>query len=188
MSVMKAVLRDTAGMTVAEVIIALGVIMVGLLALVSTIPMSTSAIAESNLKTTAAFLAQQRLEQIKNAQWCSTCGAAGVAIDCLGGAGSNGTAAVSNVCGKADSWPDEAYNTIVIPSGDTNASYPRFSRQVRIIDCSVVSCSGIATGTASANTLRQVTVTVSFRPLTGTGTAGTNDERVQVVTLIAQRL
>lgn len=184
---MKRLLRDTAGMTVAEVIIALGVITVGLLALISTMPLSTSAIAESNLKTTAAFLAQQRLEQIKNAQWCPTCGVAGAAVDCLGGAGADGTAALSNVCGKADSWPDEAYDSIVIPSGGSNANYPRFRRQVRIADCSVVSCSGIAIGTVSANTLRQVTVTVSFRPLTGPGTVGANEEGVQVVTLIARR-
>ena len=169
-------------MTVAEVIIALGVITVGLLALITTMPLSTSSIAESNLKTTATFLAQQRLEQIKNAQWCPTCGVAGAAVDTLGGGGSNGgpTAAVGQ-------WPDEAYDTIVIASGGVNANYPRFRREVRIADCSVISCSEIAIGTVSANTLRQVTVTVSFWPLTGTGTVGANEESVQVVTLIARR-
>jgi len=180
MSVMKAVLRDTAGMTVAEVLIALGVITVGLLALVATMPLSTSTIAESNLKTTATFLAQQRLEQIKNAQWDT-------AVDCLGGAGVDGTAAVSSVCGNAERWPDEAYNSIVIASGASNANYPRFRRAVRIADCSVVSCSGIPTGTVSANTLRQVTVTVSFLPLTGPGTLSASEESVQVVTLITRR-
>jgi type II secretory pathway pseudopilin PulG len=170
---MKTLLRDTAGMTVAEVVIALAVITVGLLALVSTMPLSTSAIAGSNLKTTAAFLAQQRLEQIKNAQWDA-------GVDTLHGAGSNGDAAV-------DPWLDEGYNTIVIASGPSNANYPRFRRAVRIADCSVVSCSGIPTGTVSANTLRQVTVTVSFRPLTGPGTVSAGEESVQVVTLITRR-
>ena len=169
---MKAVFRNTAGMTLAEVIIALGVITVCLLALLATMPLSTSTIAESNLNTTATFLAQHRLEQIKNAQWCLTCGAGGAAVDTLGGGGSNSGAAIAQ-------WPDDAYNTI--------ASYPRFRREVRIADCSIVSCSGVAIGTASTNTLRQVTVTVSFLGLTGAGTASANEERVQMVTLITQR-
>ncbi|HMH51885.1 MAG TPA: hypothetical protein VK548_16735 [Candidatus Acidoferrum sp.] len=177
---MTAILRDTAGMSVVEVVIALGVIMVGLVALLATMPLSTSSIAQSNLKTTATFLAQQRLEQIKNAQWCPTCGGAGAAVDTLGGGGSNGGAAVAQ-------WPDEAYNTIVVPSGNTNASYPRFRREVRIADCSVASCSGIAIGTASANTLRQVTVTVFFFGLTGAGLVTANEENVQVITLVARR-
>ena len=58
---MKAVLRDTAGMTVAEVILAAAIIMVGLLAVIGVMPLSTSQIGEANLKTTATFLAQQRL-------------------------------------------------------------------------------------------------------------------------------
>ena len=184
---MKAIFRNTAGMTVAEVIIALGVITVGLLALLASMPLSTSTIAESNLKTTATFLAQQRLEQIKNAQWCPTCGAAGAAVDTLGGAGSKGTELET-----VAQWPDEDYGTIPVPGAPNCAVNDRsggcrFRRQVRIIDCSVASCSGIATGTASANTLRQVTVTVFFLGLTGAGTASANEERVQIVTLIARR-
>jgi type II secretory pathway pseudopilin PulG len=196
---MSTILQDTRGMTIAEVVIALGVITVGLLALISTMPLSTSAVAESNLKTTATFLAQQRLEQVKNAQWCPSCGAAGALVDTLGGEGSNGGAAVAQ-------WPDEAYNTIAIPAGSacpTNdpsvSCYSRFSRKVRIADCSIVSCSGLAVGTPSVATLRQVTVTVTFRPVsapvardisdhTGTGTqAQPGEESVQIVTLIARR-
>ena len=177
---MKAIIRDSAGMTIAEVLIALGVITVGLLALVATMPLSTSTIAESNLKTTATFLAQQRLEQIKNARWCLTCGVAGAAVDTLGGDTSAGDAPVAL-------WADEAYDTIVVASGNTNANYPRFRRQVRIANCSLAVCSGIAVGTATVNTLRQVTVTVFFRPFTGPGTISASEESVQTVTLIARR-
>lgn len=178
----KAALRDDTGMTLVEVIVALGVITVGLLALIATMPFSTSIIAESNLKTTATFLAQQRLERIKNAQWT-----AAPPADTLGGAASDGTAAPGQ-------WADEDYGTIVIPEGETCppttpsvSCYPRFRRQVRIADCSVVACSGIPTGTGSINTLRQVMVTVSFRPLSGAGIASANEEWVQLVTLIARR-
>jgi type II secretory pathway pseudopilin PulG len=170
---MTAILRDTAGMTVVEVIIALGVIVIGLLALIATMPLGTSAIAESNLKTTATFLAQQRLEQLKNAVW--TDGA-----DTLCGAGLNGTAACPG-------WPDEAYNTIIIATGGTDVSYPLFRRQVRIADCSVVVCSGIPVNTTNINTLRQVTVTVSFHPIAGTGAAQDAEEGVRFVTLVAKR-
>ena len=165
-------------MTVVEVIIALGIITVGLLALVAAMPFSTSQIGEANLKTTATFLAQQRLEQIKNARWTS-------ATDTLGGAGSDGTAAVAQ-------WPNEGYHTIAFlgaaPCDATAQSGGcRFRRQVRIVDCSVLSCSGIATGTAGINTLRQVTITVFFFPLTGTGMRSATEESLQLTTLITRR-
>jgi type II secretory pathway pseudopilin PulG len=176
----KAMLQDSAGMTVVEVIIALGIVTVGLLALIAAMPLSTSQIGEASLKTTATFLAQQRLEQIKNAQWTTA------PPDTLGGAGLSGNAAVV-VAGFPDRWPDEDYNTIVIPMGGNNASYPRFRRQVRIADCSVTACSGIPTATPAINTLRQVTVTVFFRPLAGTGLGQGTEETVSFVTLIAKR-
>ncbi len=180
MATAKARLQDNAGMTVVEVMIALGVITVGLVALIAAMPLSTSLIGQSNLKTTAAFLAQQQMEKIKNARWTS-----GVGNDTLGGGGSNGTAAVS-VAGYPDRWPDEDYNTIVIPMGAQNASYPRFRRQVRIADCSVVVCSGIPP-VPVLNTARQVTVTVSFFPLAGTGVTLATEDNVRLVTLIAFR-
>jgi Tfp pilus assembly protein PilE len=195
MSIVKTTFRDNAGMTVAEVIIALGIITVGLLALIAAMPLSTSQIAEANLKTTATFLAQQRLEQIRNARWCATCGTDADScppapetrcVDKLGGKGSNGDAAVS-VAGFPDRWQDEDYNTIVIAMGASNARYPRFRRQVRIEDCSTVPCSGIAIGTVGINTLRQVTVRVFFFPVAGTGMRGASEETVELVTLVARR-
>jgi hypothetical protein len=171
MCTMSVILRDSAGLTVVEVLIALGVITVGLVALIAAMPLGTSLIGESNRKTIATFLTQQRMEQIKNAQWT-------LASDKLGGAGSNGTAAVS-VAGFPDRWPDQDYGT--------NASYPGFRREVRIADCSVFSCSGIAVGTVGINTMRQVTVTVFFRPMAGTGMTQAAEESVQFVTLIAKR-
>jgi hypothetical protein len=173
--------RDDAGMSVAEVLMALGILMVGLMALVAAMPLSTSHIAESQLTTTATFLAQQRLERIKNARWT-------IAADSLFGANSPGTAPVAQ-------WPDEAYGTIVIPETEacppTSPSvscYPGFRREVRIADCSVVSCSGIAIGVAGTNTLRRVTVTVFFRPLAGTGMlTPLTEASVQLATLISRR-
>jgi type II secretory pathway pseudopilin PulG len=184
---MTAILRNNAGMTVIEVVVALGVIMVGLLALIAAMPLSTGLIGQSNLKTTAAFLAQQRLEQIKNAQWCPTCGNGGAAVDTLGGAGSTGGAAAALA-----QWPDEDYGTIVFPgapncAGTDRSGGCRYRRQVRITDCSVAICSAIPTATGSVSNVRQVTVTVFFRPISGTGTTSANEESLQLVTLIARR-
>jgi type II secretory pathway pseudopilin PulG len=179
------IFRDSAGMTLAEVLIALGMIMVGLLAILAALPLSTSGLTQSSRKTSASFLAQQRIEQIKNVQWCLTCGAAGAAVDTLGGGGSDGNEPVAQ-------WPDEGYGTVVFPGAPNCAANDRsggcqFRRQVRIADCSVVSCSGVAVGTKPAPNLRQVTVTVFFLGMTGSGTASAIEENVQFVTLVARR-
>src|SRR5260370_3544130 len=189
-----AILHDDAGMTVAEVILALSILTVGLLALIAAMPLGTSQVGESNVKTTATFLAQQRLEQIKNATWTLTTPCPGsvapAGCDRLGGAGSNGTAAVS-VAGFADRWPDEGYASITFPGAgncpaNDRSGACRFRRKVRITDCSVVACAGIGTGTATVNTLRQVTVTVFFLPLAGTGTEQAAEESVQPTTLFTE--
>ena len=186
----KAIFEDDTGMTLVEVIIAAVVVMVGLVALIAAMPLGTSQIGEANLKTTATFLAQQRLEQIKNAKWTTV-----PAADGLGGSGSNGAAAVAQ-------WPDEGYGSIAFPgtancAANDRSGGCRFRRQVRITDCSVVSCAGIGTGTATVETLRQVAVTVFFSPLAGTGMGQTTgntcegstqgEECVKLTTLIAKR-
>jgi Tfp pilus assembly protein PilV len=159
------VLRDVIGMTVAEVIVALFVITVGLVGLMAAMPLSTSHIAEANRKTAAVFLAQQRLEQIKNARWTAS-----PVADTLGGAGSSGMAAVAQ-------WPDEA----------AIAGYPAFQRQVRIQDCSVAPGCGMALH-ATLATLRQITVTVRFARMTGLGTLNsTTLETIQLVTYVSRQ-
>ena len=153
MRLAKASFQDTAGMTVAEVLLAVSIITLGLLALITAMPLSTSQIGEANLKTTATFLAQQRLEQIKNARWTTV-----PSVDSVGGGGSNGTAAVAQ-------WPDEDYATIAFPgaancaAGDRSGGC-RFRRTVRITDCSVVACSGIATGTATVGRAKATPIDV----------------------------
>ena len=165
--------RDHRGMTVAEVVIALSIITVGLLGLMAAIPLSSSHITESSLKTSAAFIAQQRLEQIKNAQWTA-------ATDGLGGGNSSGGAEVVL-------WPDEAYNSITI----NNVNYPLHRRQVRIRDCNVAQAASQinppSNNCPASATIRQVTTTVFFRPVTGPGTLSATESFVQVTTLITRR-
>ena len=185
----KAIFQDDAGMSLAEVLVAAAVILVGLVALIGAMPLGTSQVGEANLKTTATFLAEQRLEQIKNAKWTAV-----PAVVALGGGGSTGGAAVAQ-------WPDEGYGTIAFPGSPACAGNPsggcRFRRQVRITDCSIVSCAGIGTATPTVNTLRQVAVVVFFQPLAGTGMSQSTgntcegstqgEECVKLTTLIAKR-
>ena len=175
------ILRDTAGMTAAEVVLAAAIILIGLVALIAAMPLSTSQIGESNLRTTATFLAQQKLEQVKNAKWTTA-----PAVDTLGGGGSGGDAPVAP-------WPDEGYASIAFPGAPACAAGARsggcrFRRQVRIADCSLLNCSGIGAAVATVNTLRQVTVTVFFQRIAGTGVVETApEESVQLMTLVAKR-
>jgi type II secretory pathway pseudopilin PulG len=164
-------LSDSRGMTLAEVLVALGIIFAGLIALAAVVPTATGHVGESELTTTATFLAEQRLEQLKNASWTST-------NDAMCG----GNAACNDGVAAAPQWPDQAYATIVL----NGTNYGRFRRTVRIATCSVVACGGMAID-PSLNTLRQITITVFFRPITGTGQFGANEETVTLAGLVAQR-
>ena len=63
------VLRDQRGITVAEVLIAAAILALGLAALMSVVPVASYAVQDGNQTSTATFLAQQRLEQVRNATW-----------------------------------------------------------------------------------------------------------------------
>lgn len=172
--------RDQAGLTLVEIIAALGITLVGLIALVAAMPLFSSHVVEAKFKTTAVFLAQHGLEQIKNARWQAQSPPAPAvpvraAVDTFGGAGSDGTQEIA-------AWPDEGYNTITI----NGTQYPLYRRTVRITDCSVAPGCPLPVDPNLAS-LRQVTVTVLFRPMTGAGTIGAAESSVQVTSLIAQR-
>jgi hypothetical protein len=155
-------------MMLLDVLVAIGVITVGLVGLLAVAPMGTAAVGEANLKTTATFLALQRLEEMKNRQWTEL-------TDTLGGADLDGTAAVAP-------WVDEGYGSIVVGT----ASYPRFRRVTRITDCSRAACGALAAAPSLA-TLRRISVMVFFLPLTGSGQVGTNEESATLTTLVARR-
>jgi hypothetical protein len=70
-------------------------------------------------------------------------------------------------------FPDEA----ALPN-----PYAAYSRQVRIVDCGVSPGCGAATSTL----LRQVTVTVAYRPVTASG-LGAKNKAASLTTLITER-
>lgn len=164
------VAADQAGISLAEILIAVVIIAVGLGGLLSAVPTAGYGIQEGRQLSTATFLANQRLEQVRNAQW-TQCPAA----DTLGVSASASAAPVS---GATITFPDE--NPMAAPYGD-------YTRTVRITDAQPAdSCVG---GVGGPNVgLRQVVVTVSYRPSTATGlSAGGTTKSAIVTMLIAQR-
>jgi type II secretory pathway pseudopilin PulG len=155
---------DQRGITLVEVIVAVGIITVGLSALLAAVPFASYGTREGYQLSTATFLANERLEQVRNARWESE----PRAVDALGVSPAPTSAPES---GAAITFADEA--ALPAPYGD-------YARTVRIIDCGG-GCSGIAKAD-----LRQVTITVTYRPMTGVGVASIT-KAAAVTTLIAKR-
>ena len=155
------------GMTLAEVLVALPIITIGLLALLAAIPLSTYSTQEGKHTSTATFLATQRLEQVRNAQWSTI-----PAVDQLG------------ISASATAAPQAAGATTFADETPVAAPYTAYQRQVRITDCGTGGgCAGV-----TSSGMRLVTVTVSYAPLSATGQNGVPAARSVVVTmLIAQR-
>jgi type II secretory pathway pseudopilin PulG len=153
---------DQRGMTLAEILVAVVIIMIALMALLSGIPIASYGIQEGSQLTTATFLANQRLEQVKAASWTDQ-----PTVDTVGVSAS---ATAAPVAGAVTTFPDET---------PVAAPYTQYTRQVRIIDCSVgAGCGGIVDAG-----MRQVTVTVSYRPMTGVGVSATGSTKSAIVTM-----
>ena len=172
---MRRLISNQRGMTLAEVMVALPIITIGLLALLSAIPLSTYAIQDGSQTSTATFLANQRLDQVRNAQWMATCNPP--TPDALGFSASSTVAPTS---GGTTTFADE--NPIAAP-------YAAYTRQVRVTEpiasTTVCGATGAITGTYG---LRTVTVTVTYRPLSATGANAAPSSRAVTVNMqIAQR-
>jgi Tfp pilus assembly protein PilV len=172
-------LRDARGMSLAEIVAAVGIIGIGLAALAAAIPLSAFGLQEGNQQSTAAFLAEERLEQLKAALWTGT-----PAVDCLGtsanwsfDAGGTAPSGIGAGCTPA-SFSDEspASNPLPLPHGG-------YTRQVRIRDCSA----GGAGCPVSDSRLRLVAVRVSYTPLQGIGGVATAPKSVELRMLVTRR-
>jgi hypothetical protein len=157
----------------------MGVIGVGLAALASAIPLSAFGLQEGNQQSTAAFLAEERLEQLKSVQWTET-----PAVDCLGastnwsfGAGGTAPTGIGGGCSPAN-FDDEGPSANPLPS-----PYGGYTRQVRIRDCSA----GGAGCPVSDGGLRLAIVRVSYTPLQGVGGVATAPRSVNLSMLLARR-
>lgn len=158
-------LIDQRGITLVEILAAAGILSIGLAALAAAIPMSSYGIQQGNQVSTATFLANQRLEQVRNAQWGEH-----PDVDNLG------------VSSNATSAPQASGVTTFADEVPMAAPYAGYQRRVRVFDCgSGPGCAGIA-----SNEMRQVVVTVTYTPLSGVGVA-TTQQSAEVTMLIAKR-
>lgn len=163
---LRVIAADQAGMSLAEILVACVIIAVGLVGLLAAVPTASYGIQEGRQLSTATFLANQRLEQVRNAQW-TQCPAA----DTLGASAS---ASVAPTAGALTTFPDES--PIAAPYGD-------YTRTVRITD--VQAADACAGGVGGPNVgLRQVVVTVSYRASTATGLAAAGTTKSAIVTLL----
>jgi Tfp pilus assembly major pilin PilA len=172
------------GFTLAELLVAFGVIAVGLAAIMAAIPFGAFGVQEGNQMSTATFLADQKLEQARNVPWTGT-----VANDCLGisaSATAAPTVPVAATCtyGATTVAANGTLPWLADEGTAAIAGFSGYSRQVRITDCAA-GCTGV-----SDSGLRLVTVTVTYTPLGILNTPGGSapvPKAVRVAMLISQR-
>ena len=158
------------GMSLAEILVASVIIAIGLVGLLSAVPVASYGISEGRNLSTASFLANQRLEQVRNAAWTAS-----PANDCLGASASSTAAPTAAACNGAGvtTFPDET---------NVAAPYSDYTRTVRITDCGVTAC-----GAINSSDLRQVTVTVSYTPTNGAGEAAPGSTKSAIVTMLVAK-
>jgi prepilin-type N-terminal cleavage/methylation domain-containing protein len=149
------ILGSQSGFTLAELLAAVFVISLGLVAVGAGFATAIQGVETSRQQTTATFLAEQRLEQVHAAALGSSL------VPCMGFA--NITAAC---------FPAQAYASI------TNA--PGYRSTVTITNCPAVPC--VPAGTISR---KLVEVEVFYRPIVSWGIAPTFERSVRLSTLIA---
>ncbi|HET7342538.1 MAG TPA: type II secretion system protein [Methylomirabilota bacterium] len=179
------------GLTLAEILVAVAIIGLGLAGLAVVIPVSSYGVQEGSQLSTATFLAEQMIERARSASWTAT-----PATDCLGispgGASPTGPPVPTLVVDTSVSPPTATIAATCGGVGTTQfadeanvSGYTQYSRQVRVTQCSVVSCAGVAAG-VPAQMMRKVGVTVTYRPLSASGGSATN-KTVYLEWLVSQK-
>jgi Tfp pilus assembly protein PilV len=166
------------GFTLVEVLLAAFVMTLGLVGLLSVVPVGTSATSDGYRLSTATFLANQKLEEVRNMPWRSA-----PANDCLGFSAS-ATAAPTVPAGATCSLGGTTINAGgALPwfaNESSIAGFQGYTRNVRIASCAA-GCGGVVDAT-----LRNVVVTVTYR--TGSAVAVSSiDKPVAVNMLVSQR-
>jgi len=147
---------DARGFTLVELLVAVALIMIGLVAMMQLFPLGTQGMDTGRKQSTAVFLGEQKMEQIK--AWA------------LGTGANQGftTVTAAGTCRTAGPCADDNpnFNSVNIIAG-----YPEYSRLV------------IITNPTATTTL--VRVQVGYRSATSVGVL-TGANQVELATLIAQ--
>lgn len=169
---MHASIASERGLTLAEILVALAIIGLGLVGLAVVIPGSTYAVQEGNQRSTATFLAEQMIERTRAASWATT---PLPGTDCLGLSTGNAPPVPTGATCNGETttrFPDEA----------AVVGYPTYRRVVRVADCGATAC---VPGVTDAR-MRLVTVAVTYRGLTAAGQSPT-DSTVTLQWLVARK-
>jgi type II secretory pathway pseudopilin PulG len=167
-------LLDQRGITVAEVLAAAAILGLGIAALISVVPVAGHAVQDGNQTSTATYLAQQRLEQVRNATATTDCVGLSAAAAAAPGPSPAGTCAA----GVNVTFADEPLNSL--------PGFGQYARSVRIRDCGDVA-NLAACGNVTSSAVRLVIVTVTYRPTSAAGVSNVNTS-VNLEWLVAQRL
>ena len=165
------------GITLVEVLMAAAIIGIGLVGLLTVVPISSYAVYEGNSLTTATFLANQKMEEVKNGVWQQI-----PAMDCVGVSPGNGDfAPTSTTCTRTNPTACNSGGGCTTAVDEIPvAGYTGYNRSVRIVDCATVA--GGCGGVTDAN-FRRVTVTVTYHAITGTGSGAAGSTKPTVLTM-----
>ncbi len=131
----KALILNERGLTLVEILVAAFIIGIGLVGLMSVVPISSYGLHEGNSLTRATFLAEQKMEEIKNAAWQQT-----PANDCVGVSAGNGNVApTSTTCTRTNPTACASGGACPIAGDEAPvAGNTGYTRTVRIADCATV--------------------------------------------------
>ena len=170
-------LLNERGLTLAEILVAIAIIGLGLVGLAVVIPVSSYGVQEGNQLSTATFLAEQMIERARAAAWTSS-----PAVDCLGVSTGNaapvptGATCVGAGTPTATQFPDETTVGVGV------SGYPQYTRIVRVQNCGATPCAGVTNAG-----MRMVSVTVTYTPLTAAGGQSSGPKTVRLDWLVSQK-
>lgn len=186
-------MRDERGFTLAEILVAAVIIAVGIVGLAVVMPLAGYGVQQGNQVSTATFLAQQRLELVRNATWTGALYPSPLPagwtppVDCVGTSSGN-AAPTTTTCNVSPCTNGTSCATFADESSNAIAGFAGYSRTVRITDCGVApGCGASPNAVVSANA-RLAVVTVTFTPSTGVGAASTGQTySVSLDLMVSQR-
>lgn len=177
-------IADARGLTIVEVLVASVILAIGIVGVMIIAPIASHGLRGGGQVSTATFLAEERLEEARNAAWQSTnpTDPSSTPVDCLG-LSIGDAAPTSTQCRRARPTSC-SFGTACTTFEDetTIAGHAGYGRAVRVTDCAL----GGACGGAVDSAMRRVSVTVTHAPLTGAG-MGTQAKVVGLDLLVARR-